>query len=422
MMFHRDMCKLTVSCLLFSAVAVLSSARAGDENWARYRGENGTGISAQKGIPTTWSPGDFAWNIEIPGVGHSSPVIWGDNLFVTSAVDEGAARILFCLDAETGDEKWSRTIGMNKSHKHNKSSWASGTPLTDGEMVYVAFADKESYLLAAYSIDGELLWRRNLGTFESQHGQGVSPILYEDMVIIPNDQMGPSSIVAVDRLTGQTRWSVLRSVRKTSYSTPMIVQLPGEDPQLICLSGAMGVTSLDPHTGRHNWITGEFPLRTVASPVFGGGVIIASCGGGGIGKLMIAVNPSLKLPANQSRIVWERDRVLPYVPTPVVYEGHLYLWNDNGVVSCADLKTGEYIWTKRVSGNYSGSPICIDGKLYCMDEAGEVVVVAASPEYKLYGRTPLGDPSHSTPAVAQGRLYLRTFHRLACLEAQMEGK
>lgn len=406
---------------VFAWVFCHSSAQA--QNWTRFRGNNGAGISDITGLPTVWSPGDFAWNIELPGTGHSAPVIWGDNLFVTSADEEGAVRYLFCLDAATGEEKWSRTTGGNRSRKHAKSSWASSTPATDGERVYVAFADKEDFTLDAYDFEGNLVWRRNLGNYESQHGLGASPIVFEDMVIMPNDQDGPSSIVALDARTGRTRWSTLRSFqdRKTSYSTPIVIQLPGEEPQLICVSGVMGITSLNPYTGHMNWMTGKFPLRTVASPVYGDGLIMASCGQGGrYGVLQIAVDASDPSDASKQRIVWERKRQLPYVPTPVIYEGHLYEWGDEGIVSCVELKTGKSVWTKRIGGNYSSSPVCVDGKLYGVSEDGEVVVVAASTEFKLYGKTPLGDPSHSTPAVANGRLYLRTFHRLACLEARNE--
>ncbi|GAB4135228.1 MAG: PQQ-binding-like beta-propeller repeat protein [Planctomycetaceae bacterium] len=403
----RRFAGLSLLCVSLVSVSQVSFA----QNWTRFRGENGTGISNQKGVPVTWSPGEVAWNVEIPGVGHSSPVIFGDRVFLTSAIDQGAVRYLHCLDAKTGKRLWSHVVGFNRSKKHAKSSWASATPVVDESQVYIAFADKENHTLAAYDHEGNLNWRRNLGTFESQHGQGVSPILYKHLVIIPNDQKGPSSVIALNKQTGATVWSTLRHVRRTSYATPMILKRPGKPDQLICASGAMGVTSLNPENGRLNWMTGEFPLRTVASPVYAGGLIIQSCGGGGKGKLLIAVTPD-------GKIKYERNRVLPYVPTPIAYKDHVYLWNDNGVVSCIEAKTGKNLWTKRLGSNFSGSPICIDGKLYAMNEQGDVIVIAASPKYQFLGKTSLGDPSHATPAIANGRLYLRTFHRLICLEAK----
>jgi outer membrane protein assembly factor BamB len=406
--------------LLATAVSwpLLAGGPATAQNWTRYRGDNGSGISSQKGIPVTFSPGDYKWKITLPGEGHSSPVIWKDKLFVTSAVDRGALRYLHCINTDSGKVLWTRETGLNRSPKHNKSSWASATPTVDDERVYAAFGDKETNYLAAYTHDGDVVWRKNLGPFDSQHGQGVSPVLFEDLIIFANDQDGPSSIVALDKRSGRTVWSTLRSIRRASYATPMIFREAGKRPQLICASGAMGLTSLDPYTGRLNWMTGEFPLRTVASPVLANGLLIQSCGGAGKGKLLIAVDPHESAAGAKTRITYQREKTLPYVPTPIAYKGHVYLWNDDGVVSCIVAKTGRNVWTRRVGGGYSGSPICIDGKIYIMSEKGEVVVIAASPEFKLLGRTPLEDRSHATPAVAHGRLYLRTFHHLICLEAQ----
>lgn len=383
-------------------------------NWTRFRGVNGSGVSPLKGIPTTWSPGDYNFNVKLPGEGHGAAVIHGRKLFITSAVNKGAIRYLFCLNADTGEIHWSRQVGMNQSRKHLRNSWASSTPCTDGTRVYVGFADKERYAMAAYDFDGNLAWRRILGPYESQHGLGASPIVFEDLLIVPNDQDGPSSILALNRRTGRTVWSQLRKFKsgRTSYATPLIIREKNLPPQLICVSGESGISSLDPYTGRQNWATEAFPLRTVASPVYAAGLVIASCGQGGrFGVLQRAVD-------TRGQIRWTRERQLPYVATPIAYRDHLYEWNDEGVFSCVELATGKTVWTKRVGGNYSGSPVCIDGKIYGVSESGEVVVVAASPVYKLHGKIRLGDPSHSTPSVAAGRLYLRTFHRLLCLEAR----
>ncbi|HUG92809.1 MAG TPA: PQQ-binding-like beta-propeller repeat protein, partial [Planctomycetaceae bacterium] len=393
---------------------------AGD-NWPRFRGENGDGHSDLKGLPTSFSPGELDWNIELPGFGHGSPIVWEGTLFVTSALGEdnelqgGVVRFLHCLEARTGREKWSRIIGTSESHRHVKNSWASSTPATDGERVYVAFADLDNYWLSAYDFEGNLDWRRNLGPFESQHGMGVSPILYKDLVILPNDQDGPSSVMAFDRRTGRTAWSTLRSIERASYATPLVIEHNGGPPQLICASGATGISSLDPDSGRLNWSTGQFGVppqtRTVSSPVYAGGLIVQSNGGGGKGFYMVAVDPDLSLAPGGNRIRHFRDKTLPYVPTPIVHGEYLFLWGDAGVVHCVEPASGRELWMKRVPGKYSGSPVCIDGKLYIISEEGDVVVIAAEPEFRELGRSSLGDPSHSTPAVAQGRLYLRTFHR-----------
>jgi len=396
-------------------VALLSSgARAG--NWPRFRGENGSGTSETKGLPKSWSTGDYAWNVELPGEGHSSPIIWEDRVFLSSAVDEGALRHVICLDARTGEQLWIQSLGFNRSVKHAKSSWASATPATDGERVYVPFADKENYSVTAYDFDGNLVWQRSLGRYESQHGQGASPIICEKLVIVPNEQDGPSSIVALDPLTGQTVWSTLRSNNLVSYATPLVVQKPGVPTQLICSSGAMGVTSLNPADGRLNWMTGEIPGRTISSPIYADGLILQHSGGGGRGEYLVALDPFAVEQDGQPKVAYTRKKNLPYVPTVVAYHGLSFTWNDDGVVHCFETTTNENVWTKRVGGTYSGSPICVDGTLYIMSEDGNVITIAAAREFEQYGEMPLDDPSHSTPAFANGRLYLRTMHRLACLE------
>ncbi len=396
-------------CLLVFAFA--TSAAVG-EDWSRFRGPNGTGTSDLKGLPTAWSASDYDWNVELPGIGHAAPIVVGDRLFVTSAEEEGALRYLFCLDVESGEPRWVRTIGLDRSHKHAKNSWASSTPCADEERVYVVFADVANYTMAAYDHDGELVWRKRLGRFESQHGQGVSPILFEDLVILPNDQKGASSVFALDKRTGDVRWSILRHVRRTSYATPMLTEVDGE-PRLICVSGASGVSSIDPRTGKVFWSTDEFPLRTVASPVRVGDLVVASCGQGGRGGVL-----QRGVDVRTGKVVWERERELPYVPTPIVRGKYLYNWTDKGVVACVDGTNGETVWKERVGGDYSGSPVCVDDKLYAVSERGEVVVVAAKPEFESLGTTSLGDNCHSTPAVANGRLFLRTYYRLASLPAQ----
>ncbi|QDU79759.1 outer membrane biogenesis protein BamB [Polystyrenella longa] len=406
---------LTFPCLSESADAADDSSPT---RWARFRGPNGAGIATGQNLPKDLKPEHREWVVDLPGLGHAAPAIWDDFLFVTSAIDEGAVRYLYCLDAITGEERWVRTLSMNKSAKHIKSSWASSTPVTDGEFVYVAFADAEQYLLSAYDFAGELQWREDLGSFESQHGQGTSPVLYEDLVILANDQDGPSSVVAFEKATGKMAWTTLRESRRVSYATPLMIPPAGGKglPQLIVACGAMGLTSLNPRTGHMHWKTGEFSHRTVGSPVYGEGVLVQCCGGGGQGKYMVAIKPHDAPNSDDPfEVLYEHKRRLPYVPTPIIYEGHLYLCNDGGIANCLNVETGENVWTERIGGNYSSSPVCVDGMIYMLSEDGEIVVISASPDYKLWGRLKLDDHSHATPAVANGRLYLRTFHRLTSI-------
>jgi outer membrane protein assembly factor BamB len=405
--------------LLFAGLVLMAglAPAAFAENWPRFLGADGTGIAPEQGIPVAWTASEYDWVVDLPGEGHGAPVIWGDQVFITSATDAGRLRSLYCLHAETGKTLWSRTIGMGTNRKHAKNSYASSTPAVDGERVYVAFADQERYGLAAYTLAGDLVWRTWFGPFVSQHGLGASPIVYEDLVIMPNEQDGPSAIVALDRETGRLVWSTLREFREASYATPLIIEPPGSPPQLICLSGAAGLTALNPRTGDLIWRTAPLPKRTVASPAYAAGLVFATCGQAGKGDLLIGVDPTDVGPDGIAPVKFQRERTLPYVPTIIGYGDHVYFWNDNGILMCVDPKTDTTVWQQRLGGNYSGSPICIGGKLYCLEESGKVAVVDASPEFRQHAGGDLGDPSHSTPAVANGRLYLRSFHKLFCLKS-----
>jgi len=409
-----------VRCLLvvFVACAATPSPCQADQ-WPRFRGHNGTGISDLKGLPTAWTESDYEWIVQLPGLGHSSPVVWDDALFLTTALEDGT-RTLHRYNAITGAEVWSQSTRLEVPTLHSKSSMASSTPALDGEHVFLLLADSNQELLQCYTFDGDLAWQRELGPYTSQHGIGVSPIVYRDLLIVTNEQAGPSSIRAFNRITGDDVWTQPRPSKEVSYSTPMILELEGRPPQLVCAGEPGGVVGLNPFDGTTIWSTGAMPLRTVSSMVYGNGVVIASCGSGGMGKYLRAIDPTGSGDVTATHIRYERLEKdhLNYVPTPIVYGEHLYLWCDRGIVCCVEMATGRTIWVERIGSNYSGSPVCVDGKLFGVSENGEIVVLGAAPEFREYGRSPLGDGSHSSPAVANGRLYVRGFQRLVSLRAK----
>ncbi len=406
---------------LFSAI--LAGLPASAQNWTRFRGSDGTGISDLKGLPSAWTINDYAWTITLPGVGHSSPVVWDKKLFVTSAEDDGA-RHIFCLDADTGNELWRHTTRLGKNHLHKMNSWASGTPTVDGERVYIAFADADHYTVTAYDMNGAQVWTRDLGTCITEHGHGVSPILFGDLLIVCNDQgrkegPPPSAVHALNRKTGETVWSVERKSRESSYATPVIITPPGKAPQLVIMSGAHGMSGLDPLTGSELWTSGEVPMRTVGSPAFGDGMLVATCGQGGRGEVMICVSPdgTGEAGSNPLRYVRPKAQGVPYVPTPIIHDGRIYLWNDDGTFFLANLTDGTNIARQRIGGQFFASPVMVDGKLFNVSHDGEIVVVSlANDEIKIEGRSPLGDSAYASPAVANGGIYFRGFHKLAFLK------
>lgn len=386
------------------------------QDWPRFRGTNGAGQSEDTSIPTKWTEQDYNWQVPLPGIGHSSPVIWGDRVVVTSGDPAAATRYVTCLRTVDGSQVWSRQFASAPHHLHTRNSYASSTPALDGEHVFLTWATPNEYLLLALDMeDGRELWRTNLGFFKSQHGFACSPIVYGDSVIISNEQLGESFLAAYDRTTGREKWKCTRTGGvRTAYSVPCIFRGPDGNEQLIFNSTAHGISGIDPEAGKELWSIDVFKQRCVSSPVVAGGLIFGTCGQGGTGDAVVAVKPGDRA-GGQPSVLYEIKQSAPYVVTPVAYRDWLFVWHDGGIVSCHDVADGKLRWRKRVGSRFSGSPIRVGENLYCISDSGQVVVLAADGEYRLLSRNDLGEPSRATPAVADGRLYLRTESRLISL-------
>lgn len=393
-------------CWIFTMLTMVCTTGAA-EDWNRFRGPGGRGESEATGIPVRWTDADYRWKIALPGVGDSSPIVVGERLFVTSATEDPPALTLYCLRTTDGGILWKHAVAFKPYSKHKLNGYASSTPTADDRAVYWLWAAPENLTAAAFDqADGRPLWRRDLGPFASQHGFGASPVLCDDLLLVPNDQDGASSLIALDRATGKTRWIAPRRTEKTAFSTPLV--LPGERPQVVTSSWAHGVSGLDPKTGKTLWELPVFQNRTVGSPSPAGGLIFASAGEGGVGKQMVAVRPGDPAQGIEAKVAYTITGPLPYVCTPVARGNLVFLWHDKGIVSCLDAPTGKVHWRERIGGDYFASPIRIADRLYCPSRTGEMVVLAASEKYELLARFPLGEATNSTPAVADGKLYLRT--------------
>jgi len=405
------------SCLLALFAGTLSA-----QEWTRFRGPNGQGQSDTK-VPTSWTDADYNWKIELPGIGHGSPVAWGDRVFVHSADPESAKRYLICVSAGNGKTLWTREFDSSPYHLHPRSSFASGTPAVDADAVYLAWATPKSVTLIAFSHEGKTLWEQDLGPYVSMHGFGTSPMIYKDLVIVSNQQQsekldpgtppGKSALVAVNKETGSIAWEVPRGSAVASYGVPCVYQGADGKDQLIVANTADGIYSVDPTSGEVNWEIDVFTMRTVSSPVIAGGHIFGSTGSGGGGNYVVAVEPGTA--DSKPEIVYKVEKSAPYVPTPVAAGDLLFLFYDKGIVSCIDAETGKQHWQERIGGGFSGSPVRAGEAIYCIREDGVVIVVAASKDYKLLGEVPLGEDSRSTPAISGGRMYLRTYSHLMSL-------
>lgn len=399
-----------VAGLVLASLSWSVVVRSQTQEWTRFRGPNGTGLSAATTVPTTWTESDYNWKVQLPGVGHSSPVLWGDKLFITSAIEETAQRIILCLNAHDGRIEWQRRYDSTVHHHHKFNSFASTTPALDAQHVYVCWSTPEEYTLLALDHSGKEVWKINLGPFVSQHSCGTSPIVYEDMVVLGNDQDGTSFLRAVSCKDGSTVWQCDRRSAVVAYSTPCVHIGADGKPELIFNSEAHGISGIDPVTGKTNWELAVFDKRSCSSPVCGAGLVFGTCGSGGGGSYVVALRPGPK-----PEIAYKITDAAPYVPSLLIKDNLLFLWSDKGIVSAYVVGTGEKLWSSRVGGNFFGSPVCVGDHLYCIDEEGQVVVVKAADKFELVAKNPLGEPSRATPAVAGGRMYLRTYSHLVSL-------
>ena len=388
--------------LWFILLSCLSPPASAQE-WTRFRGPNGTGESEATSIPAAWTDADYNWKVALPGAGHASPVLWGDRIFLTSAEQAGHKRLLFCLNAADGKIIWQREYAAETHPVHTQNNFASSSAAVDEEHVYVVWATPAQYRVLALNHDGTDAWSKDLGPFVSQHGYGASPIVYEDLVIVNNDQDADCFLAALDRHNGKQRWRTPRRTSVTAYSTPCVYRPEGGKSELIFNSQSHGISSIDPTNGQTNWELEVFDKRSVSSPLVVGGLIFGSCGSGQGGNYVAAVRPG-----KQPELAYKIDKAAPYVPTSVARGNLLFLWGDSGIVSCVDAPSGNQIWQKRVGGNYSGSPVRAADHLYCVSAEGEVVVLAAKDKFEQLSRHSLGEVCRSTPAIASGRMYLRT--------------
>ncbi len=409
-----------------SAVVLLLVTVAQGQQWSRFRGPNGQGISNVKGIPAKWTDKDYAWKIELAGMGHSSPVVWAGKVFITSADQKNARGFVQALRVTDGKELWKKEYARKSYRMNRDNSYAVATPCLDADRIYVLWPTASETLLVALTHDGKPVWERTFPGTKSNHGPGTSPIVYEDMVVFTLEQEnvadnGANVWIAVDCRTGKDRWRLPRNASdKTSYSTPCEYVPAGKKPQLVFTSFAHGMTGVDPETGKIVWeYPSAFSARIVSSPVIADGLVLGTCGSGGGARYMIAVNPNQDKDAGKPAEAYRvDDRAMPYVPTSLATDGLVFTFQDRGEIGCQRAATGEQVWSEKPAGRFYGSPVLVDGKIYCITRDGEVVVFKAGAKYALLGINNLGEGSSATPALADGRMFLRTNSHLMCLEGE----
>jgi outer membrane protein assembly factor BamB len=383
--------------------------------WPQWRGPSAQGLVEGTGYPDSWSESEnVRWKAPVPGAGNSSPIVWKDRIFLTTAYGP-AKRAVLCFRREDGKLLWETLAPAPDTPEwlHGKNSYASATPATDGERVYALFG---SAGMIAVDFNGKQVWSYRFGPTSNYHGPAGSPILYKDRVIFYQDQRSNSFIAALDARTGRELWKTPRR-ESVGWGTPIAIHAGSRDE--IIVSGEYAVRAYDPQTGRELWSAGGNLMEVTPTPAVGHGLVFCSSGRAGP---TLAIRPGGSGDVTKTHIAWETPRGSPFIPSPLVYGDYLYLVNDmTSIATCLDAKTGKSVWQGRLGmarrEGFSASPIAVDGKIFFTNDDGETFVVAAGPEFRILGQSRLGETTLATPALVDGRWYFRTASKLIAIGA-----
>ena len=384
------------------------------ENWTEFRGPTGQGHSRELGLPLTWSETEnVAWKVPIPGRGWSSPVLVDDQIWLTTATDDGRSLRVLCLNRDTGGIVRNVEVFQltDPGAVHQKNSHASPTPILEGDRVYLHFG---SHGTACITRSGQIVWKTQELKYYHRHGPGGSPVVYGDLLIVSCDGYDIQFVVALDKRTGKIRW---RSPRKgyQAYTTPLTIQVQGKD-QLIS-PGAHRAVAYQPLTGKEIWsVRYGDGYSNVPRPVFGHGLVFICSGFEQ--AVLLAVRPDGQGDVTDSHVAWSLKRAVPLTPSPLLVGDELYLVSDNGIASCLDAKTGKTHWQQRLGGNHSASPISAEGRIYFLNEEGESVVIEPGKEFKKLATNQLDGQTLASMAVSGKAIFIRSASHLYRLQQQ----
>ena len=409
------------------AIAFAFSSVAQAEDWTEFRGPTGQGYSTEKNLPAEFGPTtNVAWKVEVPGIGWSSPVVLKKRVYLTAAVPQGddgadghSLRVL-CLDADEGSTIWNTQAfeqpnGRN-TRIHGKNTHASSTPITDGKHLYVHFG---THGTACLTLAGKIVWKTTELVYAPNHGNGGSPVIVDDLLIVSCDGSDIDYVAALDRNNGKLRWKTSRpqvpNPRKFSFTTPLVIEVAGKK-QLIS-SGTDIVAAYEPATGKEIWRVTYDGYSVVPRPVFGHGLVYI-CTGWSPPKLL-AIRPNGTGDVTESHVEWKTPRSVPNTPSTILVGDELYFISDRGVITCVDAKTGESHWTKRVGGGFSASPVYADGKIYFQSEEGEAIVIKPGLKYEELARNQFpGERTLASYGIADSALFIRTGTSLYRIQEQ----
>ena len=387
-------------------IFLVSAASTHADDWTTWRGENHDGIaSAEQDPPVEWDESkNMVWRATIPGRGHGSPTVLGNQVFLQTADKERNCQSVICFDRSTGDQIWETIVhegGLKiKGRLNQKATLASSTIATDGEQLFANFLNDGAVHTTSLSLTGEILWRAKITDYIVHQGFGTSPAVYKDLVIVSADTKSGGAVVGLDKKSGQERWRHDRP-KKPNYASPIIVNASGKT-QLV-FTGCDLVTSLDPSTGKLNWEHEGATTECVASTLTDGKHIFTS---GGYPKNHIAA----VVADGSGKVTWEVNTRV-YVPSMIVHKNHLFAILDAGFAACIRCEDGEEVWRSRLGGTFSSSPVMVGDRIYATNESGETFVFQANTEkFVRLAKNKLGESVFATPAICGGQIFMRVAH------------
>ncbi len=385
--------------------------------WPRWRGPSGQGLVEGTGYPDTWSDTqNVIWKARVPGAGASSPIVWADRIFLTTADDRAGTVSVLSYRRSDGERLWQTAVpDTTREHLHPKNTHASATVSTDGELIYASFGSKG---LVAVDFDGNVVWHRSLGTINNYHGTAGSPLLYKDTIILYQDHDGGSRggafVAAFDKATGEPVWRTSRRA-SVGWGSPIAIHT-GQRDELI-VSSQRRVQAYNPDTGVELWNCGGNLFEVIPTPVVGHGLVFCSSGRAGP---TLAIRPGGSGDVTATHVVWKSPKGSPFVPSPLLSGNRLYLVNDMAsIVTCYDARSGEVLWQGRLGRTaregFSASPVVVDGKVFFMNDLGQTFVVRDGPEFELLHVNELNARTLASPALVDGRWYFRTAGELIAI-------
>ncbi len=417
---------------LMALAAGVSLMSVAGGSWPEWRGPGRSGVAEERGLPTRWSAEEnVRWKMALPDRGNSTPVVWGNRVFITQPIEKEGKRLLMCVDRISGKELWRAGTTYNlPEESHETNPQCSASPATDGERVVAWFGSAGVF---CYDVEGKELWRRDLGKQKHSWGYSASPVLHKDLAIL---HFGPGErafLTALNKKTGETVWRTdipeVRSAKRTdgfagqeatgrlgSFSTPIVVGANGRDELVMCFPDE--VRAYDPMTGKELWRCGGLNPLIYTSPIYGEGVVVAM---GGFQGTSIAVKPGGTGDVTETHRLWQAVRTKNRIGSGVIKDGHVYVLNATGVAECLDLKTGKVVWEERLNGpgakDESWSNMVLVGDLiYALNQSGDTILVKASPKFEVVGMNAIGNElTNASLAVSDGDIFIRTHQHLWCI-------